>query len=161
MMGAPSMKQEPQILQGREDVSTKTNPHQQLTQNAPEECHKKILLFGRSLPHVILSHSMLSVPGAMGFLIEPEFALGPPRSFMIGTEFAHLRPAYDGSLHMMLPDSAVESPISSEWGEKHPMALKGHIPGNAVIVYGPRDDAEVLTVCSLPKMSHAFATGEL
>ena len=146
---------------GGRPVTTKTNPHQQLTQTIAPEYHSRILDFARSLAHAVSVQSLVSVPGAVGFILEPEFAHGPPESFMSGTEFAHLHPLYDGSMHMMLPDHAAESVIAHEWGEAHPMALNGYIPHNAVMIYAPRNETEFQTIISLLNMSYAFAAGEL
>ena len=39
------------------------------------------------------------------------------------------------------------------------MALLGHIPPTAVMVFAPRDAAEVETVLGIVGVSHAFAAG--
>ena len=49
--------------------------------------------------------SMVSVPGARAFVLG-EAAGRPPEAFMVGGEFAHLHPDYDGSLHLILPPEA-------------------------------------------------------
>ena len=41
---------------------------------------------------------------------------------MIGREFAHLHPASDGSLHMVLLLDVVEDVIENGWAEQHPLA---------------------------------------
>ena len=64
-------------------------------------------------------------------------------AFLIGREFAHVHPPYDGSMHMMLPPEAVDEVLAKGWGEPHPMARRGLIPPTAVMVYAPRDAAEV------------------
>ncbi len=80
---------------------------------------------------------------------------------MVGNEFAHLHPAPDQSLHMMLPPSLATEAIDAGWAEQHPVARRGLIPPNAVMVYAPRDDAERDVVERLVRASHAFARGEV
>lgn len=80
---------------------------------------------------------------------------------MIGREFAHVHPAYDGSSHMMLPLAAVDELIAKGWGEPHPMAQLGYIPANAVMAFAPRDAAEVEVMIRLLATSWDFARGKL
>lgn len=85
---------------------------------------------------------MISVPGARAFVLEEDAALGPDEAFMVGREFAHLHPADDGSLHMMLPPDLAGAAELQGWGEPHPIARLGLIPPTAMMVYGPRDEGE-------------------
>ena len=78
---------------------------------------------------------------------------------MVGNEFAHVHPPYDGSMHMMLPPEQVRELIAKGWGEAHPLALRGMIPETAVMVFGPRDAAEVEIALHLIGVSHEFAMG--
>ena len=75
-------------------------------------------------------------------------------------EFAHLHPSYDGSLHLALPADLAADLVTRGWGRMHPWAGTRLSPG-FVMVYGPRDDAELDTVQSIVAASHAYATGEL
>jgi hypothetical protein len=79
---------------------------------------------------------------------------------MIGHEFAHLHPGPDQSLHAMLPPALAEEAVDAGWAEPHPMARLGFIPGTAVMIYAPRDDAAREVVEGLVRASHAFARGE-
>jgi phospholipase/carboxylesterase len=76
---------------------------------------------------------------------------------MIEHEFAHLHPAYDGSLHMTLPLDIVEPVISQGWAEYHPLSGKYGLPKNIVMVYGPRDEAELAIVNELVRASYEHA----
>jgi hypothetical protein len=78
---------------------------------------------------------------------------------MIDTEFAHLHPAPDYSLHLVLPPAAAEAAIQAGWAEQHPFARRGIISPGAVMVYAPRDAHEAEITASLVRMSHAYATG--
>ena len=47
--------------------------------------------------------------------------------------------------------------IDNGWAERHPLAGKYGLPTNIVMVYGPRDDAELEVVAALVAASHAGA----
>ena len=134
-------------------------PHQQLDQNAPGELQEELFERCRSLPGVITGRSHVSVPGARAFHLDPDLAGGAPEAFMRGTEFAHLHPAYDGSLHLALPADVATAVIEAGWGEHHPLVEQGVMPATQLMVYGPRDSDELEVVWSIFEQSYAFARG--
>jgi hypothetical protein len=138
--------------------TTPTNPHTQLDQQPTdlawvEELARRVF----SLPGVIEQPSRISVPGARALVLAPEEATGPPEAFLIDREFAHLHPAPDRSLHAMLPAETVTEAVAAGWAEPHPVALRGLIPPTAVMLYAPRDEAELDVIETLVRASHAFA----
>lgn len=138
--------------------ATPTNPHTQLNQNAPPELQERLFERAKALSGVQVEPSAISVPGARAFVLTEEAAAGPEEAFMIGREFAHVHPATDGSLHMMLPLELARRVEEQGWGEPHPVARMGLIPPTAMMVYGPRDEEELEIVWSILRASHAFAT---
>jgi hypothetical protein len=100
---------------------------------------------------------MVSVTGTRAFHL-PTSTGGADGAFMIGREFAHLHPATDGSLHMVLPPDLVDRVVENGWAERHPLAGRYGLPGNIVMVYGPRDDDELGIVEDLVRASHSFAS---
>ena len=104
--------------------------------------------------------SHVSVPGARAFHLDSDHAAGPPEAFMVGTEFAHLHPAYDGSLHLVLPETAAREVIAKGWGEFHPLVTQGVMPPTNIMVFGPRDDAELEVVEQIVRAAYANARGE-
>ena len=141
--------------------TTPTNPHAQLDQQPTDltwvdELARRIF----SLPGVVEEPSRISVPGARALVLASGEPTGPPEAFMIDREFAHLHPAPDHSLHAMLPTETVEEAVAAGWAELHPVALRGLIPRTAVMLYAPRDEAELEVVESLVRASHAFARPE-
>ncbi|MGB1340179.1 MAG: hypothetical protein ACPG5H_07900, partial [Cycloclasticus pugetii] len=68
-------------------------------------------------------------------------------------EFAHIHPAYDGSLHMALSEEDFKTVIDKQWGERHPLAGKGPIPETIALVYAPRDIEEIDTVMKIVNAS--------
>lgn len=136
-------------------------PHRQLDQNAPPELQEALFQRARALPGVRVAPSGVSVPGARAFVLAEDLAAGPPEAFMIGREFAHLHPPYDGSLHLTLPPAVAARVVESGWGEPHPLVRWGAFPPTFVMVYGPRDGAELEAVWTIVQASYAFARGHL
>ena len=143
---------------GERPRTTPTNPHTQLDQQPTdvrwvEELAERVF----ALPGVLDEPSRISVPGARALILAPGEPTGPPEAFLIEREFAHLHPAPDRSLHAMLPPEIVDEAIEAGWAEHHPVALRGLIPRTAVMLYAPRDEAELDVIESLVRASHAFA----
>jgi hypothetical protein len=136
--------------------TTPTNPHTQLDQNAPAVLQEEVFALARALPGVATGPSAISVPGARAFCL-PDCANAKREAFMIEHEFAHIHPPRDGSLHMVLPPDILDAVIDNGWAELHPLAGKHGLPGNIVMVYGPRDNDELTVVGDLVRASHAFA----
>ncbi|MEA2420097.1 MAG: hypothetical protein QOE60_2303 [Thermoleophilaceae bacterium] len=138
--------------------TTPTNPHTQLDQQ-PSDLRwvEELTRRAFALPGVVEQPSGISVPGARALVLAPGEPVGPPDAFLIEREFAHLHPAPDHSLHAMLPTDTVDEAIAAGWAELHPVALRGLIPATAVMLYAPRDEAELEVVDSLVRASHAFA----
>ena len=138
--------------------TTPTNPHTQLDQQPDDprlidELARRVF----ALPGVVEEPSGISVPGARALVLAPGEPAGPPEAFLIGREFAHLHPDPDHSLHAMLPLETADDAVAAGWAEPHPVALRGLIPHNAVMLYAPRDTAELDVIERLVRASHAFA----
>ena len=134
-------------------------PQQQESQNAPLELQDRLLDAVRRLPGVTVSASQISVPGARAFNLED--GAGDPQAFLVPSarEFAHLHPEPDHSLHVALPPALAEQAVRAGWAEQHPVARRGLIPPGSVMLYAPRDDAEVDVVAGLVRASWAWASG--
>jgi len=127
--------------------------HQQLSQQAPEALQDKLFEKASALEGVRTGRSLVSVPGARAFFLDPDRAEGPREAFIVRTEFAHLHPYDDGSLHIALPETVDKELRKKGWGEAHPR--------NASIsmVYGPRNEEEFQVVYALVKTAYDFARG--
>ena len=68
-----------------------------------------------------------------------------------------MHPAPDGSLHVVLPDAQAYDALAKGWAVAHPLAGVRLSPG-MVLVYGPRDAAEVEIVAGIAAASHRYAT---
>lgn len=146
---------------GRRPQTTDCAPHEQVSQNSSVEVHALFKNRAFKLPFVGRHRSGISVPGAEALVLPQAHACGPSEAFMIGREFAHVHPAYDGSSHLMLPLPVVAELIAKGCGEPHPMARLGYIPATAVMAFAPRDEAEVEVMLRLHRVSWEFARGKL
>ncbi|MEM9034224.1 MAG: luciferase family protein [Actinomycetota bacterium] len=142
---------------GPRPTTTPINPHTQLDQNAPADLQEEVADFMFGLACVDEGESRISVPGARAMLLQDSCRSGPPEAFMIDREFCHLHPPSDGSLHLNLPPEVGAAAIERGWAENHPLARRGIIPTTVVMVYGPRDRAELDVVKLLVAASHRFA----
>ena len=79
---------------------------------------------------------------------------------MQGTEFAHLHPAYDGSLHLVVTEEQARAVIEAGWGEFHPLVGLGVMPPTNLMVFGPRDEGELEVVWQIVQASYVNARGE-
>lgn len=146
------------IRVGDRPRTTPTNPHTQLDQQPTdlrwiEELAQRVF----ALPGVVEEPSRISVPGARALVLAAGLPTGPPEAFLVDREFAHLHPAPDHSMHAMLPTGTVAEAVAAGWAEPHPVALRGLIPPTAVMLYAPRDEAELDVIERLVRASHAFA----
>lgn len=112
------------------------------------------------LPGIRLGPSGRAPIGTVGFSLPPQEAGGEARAFMLGSEFAHLHPEPDGSLHMTLPEPLRSDAIAAGWAEPHPLAGLPSISDHIVLVYAPRDARELDTVAALVAASWAYARGD-
>jgi phospholipase/carboxylesterase len=110
---------------------------------------------------VATGQSAISVPGARGFVVAPA-ASAPLDAYLVPSvgEFAHLHPGYDGSLHLALPPALASDAVARGWAVAHPLAGI-RLARGMVMVYGPRDAAELDVVAAVVATSHAYATGTL
>jgi phospholipase/carboxylesterase len=101
--------------------------------------------------------SRISVPGARALTL-PTGSLDE-RAFLVPkhAEFAHLHPAYDGSLHLALPSDLAADVATKGWGRPH-MWAGTRLAAGFTLIYGPRDHNELTTVHGIVAASHAYAT---
>jgi phospholipase/carboxylesterase len=138
-----------------------TIPQQQESDHSPPEIREQLFARIAALPGVRTRQSAISVPGARGFMVQRP-AGGAPDAFLVpqAGEFAHLHPGYDGSLHLALPPALAADAVAQGWAVAHPLAGI-RLARGMVMVYGPRDVAELDTVTGILETSHAYATGTL
>ena len=144
--------------------TTPSNPHTQLDQQPPAAIagtlRQRLAAAVFALPDVQERPSAVSVPAARALWLSPAAARGPREAFLVATEFAHLHPDPDWSLHVALPPVLAVEAVGSGWAEVHPAARLGLIPSTVVMVYAPRDVGEVEVVIRLVTAAHGYARGE-
>jgi len=135
-----------------------TIPQQQESGNAPAHLQEQLFEEIRTLSGVDVGPSRISVPGARGFTLRD--GSDDERAYLVPQvgEFAHLHPAYDGSLHLVLPPDLAADISTKGWGRPHMWAGTRLSPG-FMMVYGPRDENELVTVRGIVAASHAYAAG--
>lgn len=135
-------------------------PHSQLSQHGPDDVVQKLHDWCFALPNIVNAPSGISVPGSRALVLRDGVACNPS-AFMVGREFAHIHPKPDnGSMHLMLPAEVVPSVITAGWGEDHYLVTQGHLPTGLIMVYSPRDEAELVTIEKIVARSYEFATGQ-
>lgn len=110
-----------------------------------------------ALESVVEAPSGISVPGSRALLVAPAKPVGPRDAFLIGREFAHVHPVSDGSLHVAVPPSVVSEVLDNGWAEIHPVALRGMIPMNIMMLFGPRDAQELDVIMKIVEGSRLRA----
>jgi hypothetical protein len=128
-------------------------PHAQVSQTSPPALHRELAARALELAGVHGADSLVSVPGALAFVLDEETAGGPPEAFQAEREFAHLHPPHDGSLHMTLPPDLAEEAFDKGWGEPHPYS-------GTPLIFGPRDEHELEVVWRLLRASYEYAKGD-
>lgn len=132
-------------------------PHEQLDQTASLTLQAELWRRMIALPDISVGASKKSVPHTRALHLDPAVALGPREAFIGGTEFAHLHGNHDGSLHASLPLEVAERAIAQGWAELHPLVRMGRRPPNLVMLYAPRNAAELETIWQFVETSYAFA----
>jgi hypothetical protein len=139
--------------------TTPTNPHTQLEQNPERQVVDELARRVFALAGVEERPSAISVPGARALWLGEDVLAGPKEAFMIGREFAHIHPMPDGSLHAALPPEVAQEAVEKGWAEQHPVARMGRMPQNVVMIYAPRDAAEIEVVAGLVAEACRYAGG--
>jgi hypothetical protein len=138
--------------QGPRPETIGPRPHAQVSEPSPPDIHRQLAERALTLPGVSPAESLVSVPGALAFVLDEEAACGPPEAFQAGREFAHLHPEEDGSLHMTLPPEVAAEAYEKGWGEPHPHS-------RTPLIFAPRDEDELEVTWQLLQTSHVYASG--
>jgi hypothetical protein len=134
-------------------------PHIQMDQTSEPEIHEALATWAFSLPSVAERPSSASLPGARALTLAEDLPANDA-AMIVGREFAHIHANPGaGSLHLRLPAEAAGEVVASGWGEWHPFALDGSMPG-LVMVYAPRDivDLEAVQLIIGASVDHATSS---
>ena len=142
---------------GEQPSVTSGIPHIQLDQTSSEQMIAALSDWAFTLEGVSEQPSRASLPGARALTVEGEIPINR-QAVIVGREFAHIHPIPNGggSLHLRLMLEDAQEVVDSGWGEWHPFALDGTMPG-MVMVYAPRSDQDLDVVKSIVQASATFA----
>ena len=98
--------------------------------------------------------------GCRALCVDDGVAAGPLEAFIDAHEFCHLHGLPEGCIHATLPPSMVESVVALGWAERHPLHRLG-LMRSLVMIYAPRDEAELDIVVALVECARKFAIGAL
>lgn len=138
--------------EGPRPETTQHAPHSQLNQRPGASLSRELIERLAALPDVVVGTSLRAPPGTVGLHLTAEQARDDERAFLIGHEFAHVH-SDDGALHLILPEPLRTCAVEAGWAEAHPCAGRPTISPDTVMVYAPRNEAEVETVASLAEAS--------
>jgi hypothetical protein len=147
------------IRAGARPATTDVAPQSQLDQIPDADSHKAMHAIVADWPDVIKRPSMRAPHGTLGLFLSDEEAQGPQEAFLLGTEFVHLHPLPDGSLHMVLPPNIRRAVIEKGWGIPHPMAGLPTVSAQTIMIFAPRDAAERAVVARLIHAAELYARG--
>ena len=144
---------------GPPPMTRRTLPHTQVDQQpADPTIRAELARRAFALVGVSEADSGISVPGARALVLDDRATMPGDPAFLIGTEFAHLHPSPDFSLHMTLPEATARGAIDAGWAEFHPFVDTGRAPPTLVMVFAPHDEVELETVWQLLRLSRQFAS---
>lgn len=119
-----------------------------------------------------LKRTLLDLPGAVprmapfdapgqGVGLEEDLARGQPEAFIGGSCWVNLRP--DGSMHLSLRPEWAQKVIDRGWATIHPFAryMAGAVPPQSLVVYAPRDRAELNVAKRIAAAAHGYAVGRI
>lgn len=146
---------------GPKPMTTRHEPHQQISQHGGAELWDELITRSAALPDVtVMENSLVSVPGARGLWLDESVPKGPEDAFHLEREFAHIHPRPDGSLHLQLPLDLAALAMGAGWGEPHTYVFRGLSQPNSIMVYAARTAEELDVVWMLVEESYRYARGE-
>jgi hypothetical protein len=141
---------------GPRPATSDEGPHRQLDQQAPPELWGRLVLAATTLPGVVEDRSGVSVPSSRALLLDDLREIADPATSLSTEpplEPVHLHGVTDTSLHLCLPRERAAEVCALGWGEPH-----GYVEHDTeIMVYGPRDEAELDVVLGLIEESLTFA----
>lgn len=144
---------------GPRPSTTSAAPHSQTDQQPADDRYlRAVLAAAATWPGVRRSESGISVPGAQALTL-PDVLDGPAEAFFVDREFCHGHAQGDHSLHLTLPVTLAAESEAAGWTEPHFLVLTGQLAPTYVMLYAPRDDAEVAVALTLVRASYEFASG--
>jgi len=149
----------PRRRTGERPETTAGEPRRQLTQRATPELWGRLVYEATRLPHVREARGTACGDDARALVVADRTAPAVPEATLApgaAVEPVHLHGVNDTSIRLVLPGWRASQVCADGWGIPEPCAADG----SRVLVYGPRDLAELAVVVGLIAESIAFARGE-
>ncbi len=143
---------------GTRPRTSNEGPHRQLDQRAPAALWGELMARTFALDGVVEGISQVSPASSRAvFLVDRERERAPETSLAPGRrlEPVHLHGVSDTSVHLVLPPERAAELVRLGWAEEHQYGDFS----TEVMVYGPRDAAELDAVLAAIEESLAFARG--
>ena len=121
------------------------------------EVHDELMRRTFSLPDVENRPTIVSLPGALGVVLEEGVEIKHPEVIPRGREFTHIHP--DGSLHAPLPYLRAREAVKQGWADWHPTAHEVQGREGLVMLYTPQSIEELDVVLQLIVESYNYVTG--
>lgn len=143
---------------GEPPVTGKQPPQLQFSDQSPQHVYGKMAeWFFSTFEYTREEPTRISVPTSRALWLD-ETIDASPCAFMPppgSREFAHLHE--DGSFHLVMAQEDENEVISKGWGLHHPWKDRGV---NEILVYAPRNEAEIEILKPVISASYRFATLE-
>jgi hypothetical protein len=133
-------------------------PNIQLDQLGSDELHQALKARFYALPDVEERQTIVSDPRGRAMWLRDGVPIGDPDAFLAGREFGHFHP-WDRSMHLILPMDVAREAVEAGWASVHPAVPLLGLPENRLMLYGPRDDAELEVVYRLLLEAYRYAGG--
>jgi hypothetical protein len=132
-------------------------PHDQLDQFSPPEIRAALAAHAEALPGVFTGPSQVSEPSSLAFRLHDRG--GPEHAFLMPglDEFGHLHKT--GFMHLVLPRPLIDALAPQGWLEPHPITRRPGFPDGIVMLYAPRDEAELEIAIAAVTASYEQASG--
>jgi hypothetical protein len=134
------------------------HPSPQLDQTSPPAVRTRLLELAATLEGVSVGPRR---EDGDPLALEPELARGQPEAFLAGLEFAIVRD--DGSVQLALAPGWGQKVLDRGWATILPVAryMAGAVVPGRLVVYAPRDDADLRAVWAIARAAHIFAVGRV
>jgi pyroglutamyl-peptidase len=144
---------------GKRPKTSTEGAHAQLSDRSSAAIWGELVARTFALPGVSEVHSQVSPASSRAIRLDDLRTARHPStslSYEDPLEPVHLHGIDDTSIHLCLPKDLVATVLETGWGELHPYGDHG----TEVMIYGPRDAAELEVVMGLIEASLAFARGD-
>jgi hypothetical protein len=138
-----------------------TIPQLQFSDLSPDDIRGKLWDWAfNSFEDVSEEDTRISVPTTRAMWLDPEVLAAHADAFMPppgSREFCHMH--LDGSIHAVVAIYVEDEIIQKHWGRRHPLYHSHGV--KEVIVYAPRNEAEIDVLKSVVRKSYEYATGRV